>query len=78
MNFRQKKSSICERKFLKLTLKMSKKVFVVFDAISIQFSKDFVIISNKINNKKKRDMHLGLLKRKLQRFAAKTLQNDSK
>ena len=53
-------------------------VFVVFDSLSVQFTRDFVLRSNTINSKtKKRDMH-SFFEEAFQRFASKTLQNDSK
>ena len=51
--------------------------FVVFDPISVIFPRDFVISSNTINNE--RTCYAAhILRRTLQRFASKTLQNDSK
>ena len=52
-------------------------VFVVFDAISDEFPRFFVKGSNTINNERT-SYALHFLKRMAQRFASKTLQNDSK
>ena len=51
--------------------------FFVFDAISIQFSKDLVVRFNTINSTtEERALHYYFSKRTLQCFASKTLQND--
>ena len=52
-------------------------VFVVFDAISVEFPKFFVKGSNTINNERT-SYAFHVLKKTFQRFASKTLQNDSK
>ena len=51
-SFHYKISSICKRKMPQIDPELSKtfKVFVVLDAISVQFPKDFVLSSNKINS----------------------------
>ena len=65
------------KKCLKLTLNCQKtEVFVVFDAISVQFPRDFVPIQS-TQQQKKTSYALQFLKRKSKRFAKNILQKDS-
>ena len=52
-------------------------VFVVFDGIPVEFPRFFVKGSDTINNERT-SYSLHFLKRTFQRFASKTLLNDSK
>ena len=78
VSFRYEISSIRKRKGPQIDLRCQNfEVFVVFDAISVDFSKDFVLSSAIHSTTKKRAMQI-FLKRILQCFASQTLQNDSK
>ena len=52
--------------------------FCRFDALSGHFPRAFVISSNTVKMKKNESYAVQYLKSTLQRFASKTLQNDSK
>ena len=80
-------SSICRRKMPQIDPEVKNlNFFFVFDAISIQFPRDFVLrkirftekMPTQSTNNKRTSFALHFLKRALQRFASKTLQNDSK
>ena len=70
VSFRQQIRSIFESKMLKIDLEIAE-VFVVFDAISVQFPKVFVSSSITLNNERT-SYAIHSLKRMLQRFASKT------
>ena len=71
--FRQQIRSISESKMLKIDLEIAEKfeVFVVFDAISVQFPRVFVTSSMTLNNERT-SYAIHFLKRTLHRFASKT------
>ena len=73
VSFRQQIRSISESKILKIDLEIAEKfeVFVVFDAISVQFPRVFVNSSITLNNERT-SYAIHFLKRRLQRFASKT------
>ena len=75
---RQEISSLCKLKLLQIDPEGVERfgVFVVFEAISVQFPQDYVISSNTIINERTTSAKY-FLKRLLQRLA-KILQNDSK
>ena len=77
MSFRHEISSTCKRKMPQIDPELSKKLNF-FDAFSVQFSKNFALRSSTINSTTKTSFALHFLKKTLQRFASKTLQNDSK
>ena len=54
VRFRQEINSICKGKKHQIDTEIVEnlEVFIVFDAISVQFPKEFVIRSNTINNEK--------------------------
>ena len=62
---------------LQTDLEIVEKVFVVFDAIFVEFPRFFVKGSKTINNERM-SYALHFLKRTFQCFASKTHQNDSK
>ena len=73
VSFRQQIISISKRKMLDVELEIVEKieVFIVFDAIAVQFSRVFVISSLTLNNERTSDA-LHFSTRTLQRFASKT------
>ena len=73
VSFRQQIRTISNSKVLEIDLEVVEKFddFVVFDAISVQYPKVFVISSITLNNKKT-SFAIHFLKRTLQRFASKT------
>ena len=73
LSFRQQIRTISNSKVLEIDLEVVDKFddFVVFDAISLQFPKVFVISSITLNNERT-SYAIHFLKRTLQRFASKT------
>ena len=73
VSFRQQIRSISESEMLKIDLEIAEKfeVFVVFDAISVQFPRVFVNSSIMLNNERT-SYAIHFLKRTLQCFASKT------
>ena len=73
VSFRQQMRSISESKMLKIDLEIAEKleIFVVFDAISVQFLRVFVNSSITLNYEKT-SYAIHFLKRTLHRFASKT------
>ena len=73
VSFRQQIRTISNSKVLEMDLEVVEKFddFVVFDAISVQFPKVFVISSITLNNERT-SYAIHFLKRTLQRFASKT------
>ena len=75
VSFRQQISSVSKRKMPKVDLEIVEKfeVFVVLNAVSVQFPR--VIVINSIAFENERTSYaLHFLKRKLQRFSSKTFQ----
>ena len=72
VSFRQKISSFCEREMPQVDNKNVEKieVFVVFDAISVQFPREFIICFNAINNKRTR--LASIFEEKVAAFCSKT------
>ena len=73
VSFRQQIKSISNSNVLEIDLEVVEKFddFVVFDAVSVQFPKVFVINSITLNNERT-SYAIHFLKRTLQRFASKT------
>ena len=73
VSFRQQIKTIANSKVLEIDLEVVEKFddFVVFDAISVQFPKVFVISSITLNNERT-SYAIHFLKRTLKRFASKT------
>ena len=74
VSFRQEIKTFCTKTMPQIDPEIVEKfhVFVVFDAISVQFPRDFVICSNTINNEKL-SYAAHFLERTLQRFVSTTL-----
>ena len=73
VSFRHEIISICKSK----TSQNDTERFVVFDAISVYFPRDFVLsFKNQLNERSSYALHF--LKRTLRCFLAKTLEHDSK
>ena len=73
VSFRQQIRSISESKMAKIDIEIAEKfeVFVVFDAISVQFPRVFVDSSITLNNERT-SYSIHIFMRTLQRFASKT------